>query len=225
MGFKAIAHSIAAVTQEIARIFPDGFIVATGLFALLTLSFPFAVFFGSQLEALVIFFVARLVTHSLGITQDSTHAGRASSPECRTGFISRGLDGLTVFSAPGNSPFPSAPMYTLAFTAVYAFMTLNSQFRELSTLGEKFTSKYYFSLASIVAILFIYFIFRLNRGCESFGVLLTSLTLGGIVGTLLVSQNRALFSESSINLLGIPILRSRAADGKPLYICATGSSV
>jgi hypothetical protein len=48
-----------------------------------------------------------------------------------------------------------------------------------------------------------------------------TVALGLILGTTLVQQNVRLFGENSVNLIGIPILRSRTASGKKLYVCAT----
>ena len=48
---------------------------------------------------------------------------------------------------------------------------------------------------------------------------MATVPIGLVVGFLLVRQNISLLGPTSINLLGIPLLRNRTADGKKLYVC------
>ena len=68
-------------------------------------------------------------------------------------------------------------------------------------------------------IIFLFILFRLFFNCESFGVMFMSVVIGLVIGVLLVRQNVRLFGPQSINLIGIPLLRNRTADGKKLYVC------
>ena len=45
-----------------------------------------------------------------------------------------------------------------------------------------------------------------------------------IVGGLIVFQNNQLFGRDAINLTGIPLLKERARDGRPLYVCPQKTS-
>jgi hypothetical protein len=45
------------------------------------------------------------------------------------------------------------------------------------------------------------------------------LFFGLVVGALLLLQNTYLFGRDSTNFSGIPLLRDRTKDGKPLYVC------
>jgi hypothetical protein len=44
---------------------------------------------------------------------------------------------------------------------------------------------------------------------------------GGIAGFLVYMVHVYLFGRDSINFLGVPLLADRAANGRPLYVCAT----
>jgi hypothetical protein len=56
---KLVDETIVPVVTEMMRIFPDGLVITSGLYALFTLSFPFGVFFGSMVEATAIFHAIR----------------------------------------------------------------------------------------------------------------------------------------------------------------------
>jgi hypothetical protein len=51
------------------------------------------------------------------------------------------------------------------------------------------------------------------------GTVIASLALGLFVGALILYQNAMLLGRDSTNLTGIPLLRERTRDKKPLYVC------
>jgi hypothetical protein len=55
--------------------------------------------------------------------------------------------------------------------------------------------------------------------CDSFSAVMGSMAIGLILGYLLVLQNALLFGPSSINMIGIPLLRNKTVDGKKIYVC------
>lgn len=103
--------------------------------------------------------------------------------------------------------------------ASYIFNTLSRQSKELEMLGPAYSSRFYISMILLSSFLFALGFYRLYNGCDGPAVILVSILLGAIVGAVLVFQNRRLFGEEAINLMGIPLLRNRTAGGKPLYIC------
>jgi hypothetical protein len=107
----------------------------------------------------------------------------------------------------------------ISVAAAYIFTTLNKQSKELQALGPAYSSRYYSSAIFLLMIVALFIIFRLFFQCDGFGVLIMSMVIGLSVGTILVQQNERLFGAQSINLIGIPLLRNRTADGKKLYVC------
>lgn len=210
---------IAPVTLEMIRLFPDGLIIASGLFALFTLSFPHAVLFGSLVEASLFYRVLRSIGSFLNF------AGGVPTPtsftdKCRSGFTSADFSTLSLFGGnTANYPWPSFPLYMLSTAAAYLFTSLSSLSKELEALGPAYSAKYYVSLIFLGLLLMIFTAFRLVYSCDTVGTLLTTLPLGLITGVILVQQNTGLFGRDSINLVGVPLLRNRAASGQPLYIC------
>jgi hypothetical protein len=218
---KFIDNTIVPVITEMMRIFPDGLVITSGLYALLTISFPFSIFFGSMLEATAIFHAIRYSTSYLGVSPMSA-TGSSVTHICRTGFTkpTTSLLSMSMFSSEGlTNPFPSSQIYMLSVASAYIFSTLNTQAKELSALGPSYSARYYISTIFLTVVLFLFVCFRIAYGCESFAVAIMSVPIGLLLGILLVQQNLRLFGAESINLIGIPLLKSRTANGKKIYVC------
>jgi hypothetical protein len=218
---KFIDNTVVPIVTEMMRIFPDGLVISSGLYALLTISFPFSIFFGSMVEATAIFHAIRYSTSYLGIAPMSA-TGSSVTHICRTGFTkpTTSLLSMSMFGTEElKNPFPSSQIYMLSVASAYLFSTLNTQAKELSALGPSYSARYYISTIFLTVLLFLFVCFRIAYGCESFPVVIMSVPIGIIIGALLVQQNLRLFGAESINLIGIPLLKSRAASGKPIYIC------
>ncbi len=209
--------------MEMMRLFPDGLVIASGLYALITMSFTHGVFFGSMLEATFIFKAIQWFsryTNMVGGIDPSR--GIFNGETCRTGF-SHPTATVGMLSMFGQDPltyaFPSAPIYMLSVASSYVFTTLNFQSKELAALGPAYSPRYYVSAMLLLFLLGIFAAFRITFDCDSFGLVMTTIPIGLIVGALLVLQNSRLFGPTSINMLGIPLLTSRTATGKKLYVC------
>jgi hypothetical protein len=61
--------------------------------------------------------------------------------------------------------------------------------------------------------------FRLYTGCDNFLTLAMTFIVAFIVGIGLVELNQALFGTEAINMIGIPLLKNRTANGQPIYVC------
>ena len=205
--------------MEMIRTFPDGLIIISGLFALLTLSMPYGVFFGSMVEASFVYRFFQWATSYLNIMRPTV---ADISNKCRTGFTLPSLRGLSAYGgADAKSPFPSAPLFMISTASAYLFGSLNQLSKELQALGPAYASRYYVSLVLLTMLIFVFMAFRILYACDGPGIAMISVGLGLIIGTVLIQQNVRLFGENSVNLIGIPILRSRTASGKKLYVCAT----
>jgi len=214
-------NTIIPVIMEMLRIFPDSIVIASGLYALITLSYPYGVFFGSMLEATLLFRGINWFSKYTGAVGTNFSNSDMYSERCRTGFANPGstVIGLSMFSDSSVVyPFPSAPIYMLTTAAAYVFTTLNHQSKELEALGPAYASRYYVSATLLIILIGIFMGFRYISGCDPFGIMMTTIPIGLAVGFLLVRQNIRLLGPTSINLLGIPLLRNRTADGKKLYV-------
>jgi hypothetical protein len=214
--------TIIPVVMESVRLFPDALVIASGVYALLIQSAPFGVFFGSMLEASIIYKIIKAFATYVNITGTFPPTYSSHTPACRTGFTNptATMEMMTLFGKdPIGINFPSPPIYMLSVASAYIFTTLNQQAKELQALGPAYSSRYYSSVIFLLMIIFLFIVFRLTYQCDGFGVLILSMVIGLIIGSLLVIQNTRLFGPQSVNLIGIPLLRNRTADGKKLYVC------
>jgi hypothetical protein len=219
-------NDLATVTGEMIRIFPEGLIMASGLYALITLSFPFAVFTGSMVEASLILRGIRYIAQYLNLSSPSLEK-EALNPLCRSGFKILTMESYSLFPSEYIKMFPSTQIFMIASAISYVLSTLSSQSKELEALGPSYSSRFYISLMFSVLFLLTFVVFRLYNSCDTVWSVLFSIVIGFLIGSLLVAQNRAIFGSygnMSVNLIGIPLLANRATNGQTLYICPTTAS-
>jgi hypothetical protein len=217
----------APVIMEIMRIFPDGLVITSGFYALITQSIPFAIFCMSMIEATGIYYFLRWASSYMNIAPVTPRASGKYNAICRTGFTdptSPTLLSLSLFSASIDSTdilqhFPSSPIYMISAASAYVFSSLNAQSNDLAALGPTFSAKYYISMVFLFLFIAAFMCFRIFNSCETFATVMLSVPIGLIVGILLVQQNLRLFNKSGINLLGIPQMSSVTANGQKLYVC------
>jgi hypothetical protein len=215
--------TIIPVIMAGMRLFPDGLVVASGLYALITLSFANGIFFMSLCEASVVYRIIQSFSAFVGIFGGSyVTYGSSRTETCRSGFTSQseGPLGLSMLGNKTNDYlFPSSPIFMFTTAATYLFTTLNFQSQELEALGPAYSSRYYSSAALLLVLLGIIATFRMVYECDSFSSVMGSMAIGLMLGYLLVLQNALLFGPSSINMIGIPLLRNKTVDGKKIYVC------
>ena len=212
------------VIQEMIRIFPDAVFWGVGVLSLSTLSYSYGILFASLVEAVCIFLIFKGVNNSLGII-DTDSGSDSSDRSCKSSLAGVSLESVSVFGEPGQISFPSSHIFMLSFISSYVLSTIVAFKKELEilgkTYGEGYDSRIFFSVVSFSIIMFISMAYRLFYKCDNFSVIAFSLLIGVVSGILVVQQNSLLFGLESINLLGVPILRSRTATGSNLYVCSS----
>jgi hypothetical protein len=211
------------VGAEIFRLLPDGVIIITGFFALLTANYAYGILFISLIESLGIYSIVSKIAKHFKIFNNLKSSGNYSA-KCVTGFLSPTLETISVFTGVSPATFPSAPVFLISVLSSYIYNSLSSQIKELEALGPKHSSRFYLSAIFLGIFLFTFSLFRLFANCDTFGSILASLVMGVLVGSLLIAQNNAFFGPQGTNLLGIPLLKNRTASGNSLYICPTQGS-
>ncbi len=206
------------VGAEIFRLLPDGVIIITGFFAVLTANYAYGILFMSLIESLGIYNLVSMAANHLKFFNNLKSA-ESYGAKCVTGFRSPTLETISVFTGLSPSTFPSAPVFLMSTLCSYIYNSLSTQIQELEALGPAHASRFYLSAIFLGIFLFTFSLFRLFANCDTFGSILTSLLMGVLVGSVLIAQNSALFGPQSINLLGIPLLKNRTADGSSMYIC------
>jgi len=207
------------ILEEMLRMFPDGLVFMTGLYALLTLSYPFAILFGTLIESTLFFHILRSIATYFRIGGTDRESG---SEQCRSGFTLLGTETFSMFTSRHDVSFPSSPIYMTAVASSYFLGSLLTLSSELEALGSGFSSRFYISAVFLSLFILLVVSTRLVRGCDGYFTALASMFVGLLIGLVLVYQNYSIFGNNgkqAINLIGIPILRGRTVDGQPIYIC------
>ena len=209
---------VSPAFHELLRSMPDSLFIGSAFFALITQSFPLGIFTLAMAE----FGMAnRALAGLIGSLQNNERPAR---PEiCKAGIPSP-YQISVVGQILGETAFPSGPVFFLGAVITYILSsTLNFQ-KELEELGNsepEWKTRNPLSFTFSILFLVLYLIYRIYYECDGVMEVLGSTVFGGIVGFLVYLIHVYLFGRDSINFLGIPLLADRAANGKPLYVCAT----
>ena len=215
--------------EEQVRILPDSIVFGSLFIGLLTQSYSTIMFAVAMIEA----GVAGGLLQALFTYMDIVHT-YPTNPEkpgkCASGYSTPTLETLLnvckdrLCGAKIPSALPSFPIYFLATAISYVVGSMYSQKKELEALGPAYAARFYIALFASFLLLVIMTFYRVANNCDSLGIILITLFFGFLMGGLLVYQNTALFGRDATNLTGIPLLRERTRDGKPLYVCPQKTS-
>jgi hypothetical protein len=210
--------SLLEIPAEMGRIFPDALVLGIGFFSLITLSFPYFIFFVGLAESLLVFHGLRSANEYFNFI-DTKLPGYSQTKACRSGFSGLSMGTLSMFGSGILSGFPSSALYIVSVACTYIITAMMNFSAEIQLLGEDATSKWWTSLISSMLLIISLMLFRITYSCDTFINVIVSIFIGVMVGGLIVLQNSKLFGLSSLNILGVPILKQRTADGGTLYVC------
>jgi hypothetical protein len=203
--------------HDILRSAPDALFLGSSILGLLTQNFALGVFVLAMAEFGV---THRVLAGIIGSAQGNTRSPR---PEICSAGIPSPYQISVIGKVLGESSFPSGAVFFLSAVIAYTLSsTLNFE-KELEELGKKDAEwKTRLPLSIIFSCLFIALvaIYRVYYSCDSVLVVLGSIVMGGIAGFLVYLLHVYLFGRDAVNFLGLPLLADRAANGKPLYVCA-----
>jgi len=214
---ESLTTVFATAPLEVFRILPNSLVGMSGLFAILTLSFPYTVLFGSLLESIGVFYALQRAVVSLNI-YDILSEKQSYSQICNSGLNAVSLNDFAERSPGPVTGFPSYAIYILSFVTTYILGMYNTYSEELKALGD---TRFFQAAIFLSAVLLIVVVVRMMYNCDGVGTVLFSILAGLFMGFLIIQQNIALFGKASLNLLGIPLLRGKAINGQALYICPT----
>lgn len=211
---------ITEAAEGLLQIFPDAIFWGTGFIAFITLSYPFGVFFVSMIEGTAIYHGLNILNESLQIVSRNT----LSSGKCRTGFADVTLRSISIFEREFRPNYLSASLFITSYIAAYIVGILIYLKDELEILGDSYGEQYSIrkevSIIFFATVIFILMSYRLYNGCDSAVNIVVSVLLGFMFGALVIYQNSRILGKQSLNLLGIPLLRKRTAEGDDLYVCS-----
>lgn len=206
---------------DVFRLLPDSILFGSFFLALMSQSYAMSMFVVSMLEASVIAVALRKLMTFLDISR--TLPPISEDPEiCMPSSFAPSLESLVFFTEGSiGSGLPSFPLYFLSVASAYVVGSVWSQKRELEALGPQYAARFYIAVAVTTLLLFTMMAYRLAYACDGAGTLIITALIGLVVGGLLLTQNVLLLGRDSTNFSGIPLLKERTKDGKPLYVCTT----
>lgn len=205
--------------SEVFRLLPDGVLFGSAFFALISQSYPMAIFVVTMLEASFV---------GIGLQKLMTYLDLArtlpSLPDdmgkCYPSTFAPSLETLMTLNRDTiSSAFPSFPILFMSTASSYIVGAMWSMKRELEALGSEYAARFYIAIAVSTLLLFATISYRLAFGCDGVGILMVTTLFGLTLGGLLSYQNIYLLGRDAINFAGIPLLIERTKDGKPLYVC------
>jgi len=212
---------VAPAFHDYMRSMPDCIFLGSSLFALITQSYPLGIFVFAMLEFGLIH---RLFGGLINAVEQPVQS--PPSDACMPGIPSPYQISI-VGKLLTQIPFPSGPVFFMTAVVSYtlaAIINFQEELGELSKNESEWGMRTPFSFIFSVSLLLCFIFWRYTNSCDGLLPILGSVVLGAGVGGLIHLIHVYLFGRDSINFLGIPLLADRAANGRPLYVCAKQES-
>lgn len=219
--FRAFIDFIGTGFKYNVQVLPDTVTAASLLFALLFQSPPLAALGGSFILLNVLHpylggFLSQVVSRTLGEPVDpsvcSGHFPGISYERLLT------MSSERTFGALSRTSFPSFYSVFLGFFAAWVGALPLIYYKEIAASPKRAAA----STSGLVAAALVVGLgvaFRALSGCDSLFGIAVGLGAGAFVGGMLVAALAWLSDRRLTNVLGFPLIRDRAADGKPIYVC------
>ena len=207
--------------------FPDTISAAAFLFTILFQSPPLGALTGSILALNVIApmlqkFISGFIGDSAVVNREGDT--RASFPSCSGHFPGVSFERILQlsdtksFSDLDHNGFPSYYSLFLGFITAYVSALPVIYSKEISYSPKRQASTTMgLVILSIVVLMCV--IYRMLSSCENIVGLSAGLVAGALVGLLCVGFLSYISDRRLTNILSFPLIRNRAADGKPIYVC------
>lgn len=200
------------------QVFPDTLTASAMLFALLFQSPPFAAMSGSIILLNII--------HPLIARFFSTFVGKAISrnDSCTGHFPGVSFTRMIQLSSDkkfgdlDNAGWPSYYPVFLGFLTAYASVMPLLYSKELSA-SPKRNNATIIGLVVLSLVVVTCLVYRIFSGCDSVLSSLVGVLIGGLIGLLIVVFLAWITDRRLTNILALPLIRDKAADGKPIYVC------
>lgn len=184
------------------------------LFALLFQSPAFAALGGSTvLLSIVHPFLAEFLSTFIGGLN-----GAGEPLRCSGHFPGISYDRLFGASTLRSDAWPSYYTVFLGFIAAYMGALPYIYEPELAASPRRRTT-ITFAMVAVAVIVLLGGVYRYASGCDTPLGILIGLAVGALFGLVMVLFLAYISDRRVTNILGFPLLRSKAQDGRPIYVC------
>lgn len=222
-----LLNFISAGFKYNLQTFPDTISAAAFLFTILFQSPPLGALTGSILALNVMTpniqkFISGFLGDSAKVSNEGT--SRSSFPSCSGHFPGVSFERILQlsdtksFSDLDHNAIPSYYSLFLGFLTAYvsALRVIYSKEIEYSPKRQASTTTGLVILSLVVLLCFLY---RVFSTCETPLNLGIGIVAGGLFGLIAVGFLSYISDRRLTNILSFPLIRNRAADGKPIYVC------
>jgi hypothetical protein len=202
--------------------FPDTISAAAFLFTILFQSPPLGALTGSILALNV---TAPMLQKFLsGFIGDSAVVNNEADRRCSGHFPGVSFERILQlsdtksFSDLDHNGVPSYYSLFLGFLTVYVGALPIIYSKEISYSPRRKASTTY-GIVILALVVLMCILFRLMSTCENMVSLTVGILAGGLFGLFSVGFLAYISDRRLTNILSFPLIRNRAADGKPIYVC------
>lgn len=224
--FRAFIDFIGTGFKYNVQVLPDTVTAAALLFALLFQSPPLATLGGSFillnfLHPSLAGFLSQVVSRTLGEPTDPSVCSGYFPGISYERLLS--MSSERTFGALNSAAFPSWYSVFLGFFMAWIGALPLIYYKEIAASPKRAAA----STSGLVAAALIVGLgisFRLLSGCDTWMGVAVGVGAGAFLGGMLVVALAWLSDRRLTNVLGFPLIRDRAADGKPIYVCERGGA-
>ena len=199
------------------QVLPDTLFAATLLFALLFQSAPLAtlgvgLILNAGLHPLFAGFLSRNISGLAAPSGDERCSGRFPGTSFAGSAASRGV------YIDANA-WPSYYSTFIGFFLAFVISLKGIYKDELAASPNRNTSTTTGIVVAVVLLLLVC-VYRYSTGCDSPVGIAVGLTFGALLGIIYVFLLSYASNRVLTNVLGLPLFKDVAVDGKPIYVCA-----
>ena len=218
-GFQSFTKFVNDGFKYNLQVFPDTITASALLFALLFQSPSFGAFGGSLI--LLNFIHPAMASFLSRILPNLVTAG--DSERCSGRFPGVSYERLmtTSFGALDKTTWPSYYATFLGFLTAYIGSLPVIYQKELSASPRR-EAAVYGGIGVLVLIVLICLMYRFFTGCDGVGSAAVGMISGTLLGIAAVVFLAWISDRRATNILAFPLIRDRAADGKPGEVCERG---
>jgi glucan phosphoethanolaminetransferase (alkaline phosphatase superfamily) len=216
----AFLNNASAGLRYNLQVFPDTVTAAALIFALLFQSPAFAALGGSSILLSLIHpqiaqFFTNFVNGAVGAGSDARCSGHFPGGFSFERIMSMKTTGFQTLNYAG---WPSYYSVFVGFLASYLGVLPLMYQNELKASPKRKASMI-FGYIVISVVLLTLVVYRLMTGCDTPMGAFVGVLVGAALGFLLVLLLSYVSERRLTNILGLPLMRDKAADGKPIYVC------